>query len=438
VSAGIWSEPERFAQQPSCPSGNCKWEEYESTGWSWSCEDVTSSAKIIDCELDADKLDIERLNTTESCLVDLGHGNKFQVLGSYGYSENIRLSSQTLNVTTQNKSTIVKGAAWPLVLLNCNLDMPLDNGTYAGITNPIVALGNVYVQQCDESAVEKGLCVKFASECALSSSTRRFETSVVNGTTDTKSIEEDFGCLSQVYDDRVYYGGGNYITHCWRTGTPCEEPYFTDITDITPGQDPDFCSDGIGIQTADYDHWATYGNGTGPKPPHLQSELLARLTGNQSTDLLSILGFVHEGTNGMRSSSFLMEQIATVGLGAVLDGVAASLTQQALLANTSEVLLGTVFTTETYVAVDWPWLIYPATLVLGAILLLALTAMHSHRCGLRISKSSMLPLLYRTLDLDLRARQPVLHDVSAMTDVAGRAKVTLAGTSREDGLVLTQ
>jgi hypothetical protein len=63
---------------------------------------------------------------------------------------------------------------------------------------------------------------------------------------------------------------------------------------------------------------------------------------------------------------------------------------------------------------------------------------HSHRCVLRIWKSLILPLLYRTLGPDLLARQQVLHEVSTMTSVAGRAKVTLVETSRDDGVVLTQ
>jgi hypothetical protein len=168
----------------------------------------------------------------------------------------------------------------------------------------------------------------------------------------------------------------------------------------------------------------------------VQGKLLTRLTGNQTASLESgKRGIVEHVTT---ASSYAMEYINATGLGPVLAGVAASLTQQALLANTSEIFEGTVLTTETYVAVDWPWLIYPATLVIGAIVLLALTALHSHRCGLRIWKSSMLPLLYRTLDPDLLARQPVLHDVSTMTGVAGKAKVTLVETSREDGVVLTQ
>jgi hypothetical protein len=437
VSLGIWSEAKRFEQQPSCPSGNCDWKDYTSTGWCSKCQDVTSSAKITNCTLDAHSLDIDRLNTTDSCLVDLGHGNKFQVLGSHGYYEYTASAQQFSYSMKGDKFNIVKGAVWPLGLLNYNLSMPLDNETYAGITNPIVALGNVYVEQCDDVAVEKGLCVKSALECALSLCTRKFETSVVNGTTHIRSIEEDFGCLSQAHDDSasLLAADGDYPSHCWQTGTPCDEPHFTNIT---LGQDPSFCSDGIGVQTAEYADWALWTNHKTKKPQNLQTELLDRVIGNQTAELLSGAGGVHQDNNGVSLSNFVMDYINATGLELVLAGVAASLTQQALLANTSETEYGTVWTTKTYVAVDWPWLTYPATLVLCSIILLALTALHSHRCGLRIWKSSMLPLLYRTLDPDLLARQPVLHDVSAMTGVAGKAKVTLVETSRDDGVVLTQ
>jgi hypothetical protein len=161
------------------------------------------------------------------------------------------------------------------------------------------------------------------------------------------------------------------------------------------------------------------------------------LTGNQTAILeIAKRGIVEEGVT--TASSYAIKYITANGLEPILAGVAASLTQQALLANTSVEETGTVWTTDTYVAVDWPWLIYPAALVLSSIVLLMLTAIHSHRCGLRTWKSSILPLLYRNLDADLLARQSVLHDVSTMTGVAGRAKVTLVETSREDGVVLTQ
>jgi hypothetical protein len=419
IGAGIWSDAERYDQQPICPSGNCIWKEYSSTGWCSKCQDATSYAKITNCTLDANILDVDRLNTTDSCLVDFGHGNTFQVLGSHKTS--ISEIQMSLYRRT-NTSTIFRGVVWPLDLLNYNLSIPLRNETYAGVTNPIVALGNVHVQRCNEA---DGLCITFAEECSLSLCTRQFETSVANGTTDNTITNEDFGCLSQVHDD----SGSTAIdsnTHCWQAGEPCADLHFTNLTGFDSEDYPalGFCSNGIIVQTAQMH----MGNS-------VQDKLLSRLTGNQTAMLFSDKSSLTESDT--TASSFTMEYITANGLGPVLAGVAASLTQQALLA-TSEKEMGTVWTTETLVAIDWPWLIYPATLVLGAIVLLALTAMHSHRCGLRIWKSSTLPLLYRSLDPELLARQPVLHDVSAMAGVAGRAKVTLVETSREDGVVLTQ
>jgi hypothetical protein len=429
VSAGIWSGAERYAQQPTCPSGNCKWEEYSSTGWCSKCQDATSYAKITDCELDAGQVDVDRLNTTVSCSVDFGRGNKFQVLGSHEHYAFVESSQMSGVLRSGNMSTIFKGVVWPLGLLNFNLSIPLDNETYAGVTNPVVALGNVHAQWCGEEAFEEGLCIKFAEECVLSLCTRRFETSVVNGTTNTTITNEDFGCLSQVYDDFGTVAIGT-DTHCWQVGEPCADLHFTNLTSLDDYSGSRFCSDGIIVQTAQS------AADTFMARPNVQGKLLTRLTGNQTAGLVTRDGRLVEGP--ATASSYTMEYITANGLGPVLAGVAASLTQQALLANTSEKVTGTVYTTETYVAVDWPWLIYPATLVLGAIVLLALTAMHSHRCGLRTWKSSMLPLLYRSLDPELLARQAVLQDVSKMTGVASKAKVTLVEASREDGVVLTQ
>lgn len=314
--------------------------------------------------------------------------------------------------------TIPSELVWSLNWLNP--DFPLDNETYAGVQSPIVALGNVHLGPCGGD-LNEGLCISCAEECALSLCTRQTEMSVVNDSTDTKFIDEHFGCLSQVHNDR----GTLSSTLCWQAGKLCGDDELVDTTSSSaPGLDVDFCSDGIVL------HAETY-SGT------VERRLMARLTGNQTFTWTSSNGNDYDERR-TTVSSFIMDYINTNGLGPVLAGVAASLTQQAHLANTSQTEFGTVGTTEKFVAIDWPWLIYPATLVLGAIVLLALTALHSHQCGLKTWKSSMLLLLYRTLDPDLVARQPVLHDVSTMTGVAGKAKVKLVETSREDGVVLTQ
>lgn len=251
ISACVWSGPERFAQQPSCPSGNCKWDEYWSTSWCSKCQDAISYAKITDCNLDADKLDIDRLNNTDSCSVDFGHGNKFQVLGSYKTYNETQTAQMSSTLVLRNISDILRSAVWPLSLLNHNLSIPLANQTYVGVTNPILALGNVHVQICDEAAPGKGLCITLAEECVLSLCTRRYETSVVDGIADVKSKDEDFGCLSQVHADGGVIGQGTE-THCWQVGKLCDSLHFTDFTSFDPDDHPEFvfCPDGVVVQTA--------------------------------------------------------------------------------------------------------------------------------------------------------------------------------------------
>jgi hypothetical protein len=430
IEAGIWSGAERFAQQPYCPSGNCKWLKHSSTELCSKCQNVTSYAKILDCELGEGTMPIALLNHSGSCSVDLGHGDRFPVLGSFTTHayHSVSDGDDAGKLLYDNGSTIVREGVWSLnPRLNGDPSIPLDNGTYAGVTNPIVALGHVKVQRCSASrpGSEKELYITFAEECVLSLCAREFETSVVNGTMNKTLVTDDFGCLSKVNLEDLAYLNDTTESHCWQAGTQC-------AGNVTYS----FCSDRTVAQTT---------QSSTDMGSLLQYPLLERLTGNQSTSLSASSGEPWNEDHNIfievtapTSSSDTMNYITANNLGPVLAGVAASLTQQALLTNTSTIFEGTVLTTETFVAVDWPWLIYPATLVLAAIVLLILTAIHSHQCGLRIWKSSMLPLLYRTLDPDLLARQPVLHNVSTMTGVAGRAKVTLVKTSCEDVVVLTQ
>jgi len=408
IGAGIWSEAARFTQQPSSPSGNCKWENYPSTGWCSKCQNATSYAKITGCE-PATALFDYRLNNTDSCFVDFGHGDKIQVLSPF-----------------EHYSRIVKNVVWPLGLLNNDLFRPLSNQTYAGVTNPIIALGNVQLQLCNKMDLHKGLCITHAEECVLSLCTKQLETSVVNGTTETKANNGDFGCMSQVHRDGGFVLQEVPGTHCWQAGRLCDDLHFTNLSSENYSGS-NYCSDGISFLEFER-HKSS---------PTLQNKLVSRLTGNRTSRWIydGIGSFEGEATI---ASSLTMDYVTAQGLKPVLAGVAASLTRQALFANTSEEYMGTVWTTETYVAVNWPWLIFPAKLVLGAIVLLALTAIHSRRCRLKIWKGSILPLLYRTVDPELLARQPVLHDLSMMAVAAGRAKVTLVEISREDRVVLSQ
>lgn len=251
ISAGIWSGAERFVQQPSCSSGNCKWDEYSSTSWCSKCQDAISYARIVNCTLDADEIDVDRLNHTDTCLVDFGHGNRFQVLGSYRTWDEVHTAQMWSEEVTRHTADLLRSAVWPLSLMNRNLSIPLDNQTYVGVTNPIIALGNVHVQRCDEAALESGLCITLAEECVLSLCTRSFGTSVVDGTADVTFNNEDFGCLSKAYADDGY-GVDDIDTHCWQAGKSCDSLHFTNVSSFREEGVPEgfvLCPDGIAVQT---------------------------------------------------------------------------------------------------------------------------------------------------------------------------------------------
>ncbi len=48
VALGTFSD--YYPRNPACPSRNCTWPDVRSVGWCSQCEDVTSQAKIIDCD----------------------------------------------------------------------------------------------------------------------------------------------------------------------------------------------------------------------------------------------------------------------------------------------------------------------------------------------------------------------------------------------------
>ena len=78
ISAGIWSQPEQFDQQPTCTTGNCKWPILNSVGWFSQCADATSYATIQNCDLE--KLGSTYISNSTTCVLSFAHGNTLQLL----------------------------------------------------------------------------------------------------------------------------------------------------------------------------------------------------------------------------------------------------------------------------------------------------------------------------------------------------------------------
>jgi hypothetical protein len=115
IDTGIRSDPEQHVQRPTCSSGNCTWEGYSTTVWCSKCQDATSYAKIIDCNYEGYLSKTDQLNQTDSCSIDLGRGDKFQVMRSEETSEDY-IGIQAF--------TIYTAAVWSLGMLDSNLSFP--------------------------------------------------------------------------------------------------------------------------------------------------------------------------------------------------------------------------------------------------------------------------------------------------------------------------
>lgn len=137
-------------------------------------------------------------------------------------------------------------------------------------------------------------------------------------------------------------------------------------------------------------------------------------------------------------SSPVSQYIATNSLEKALAGVAASLSNLSLAANTTVPVLGNALINKTFVQTAWYWLISPFALDVAGLLFLLLAIWQSRRKKVKPWKSSIFPLLCHGLEPGMLTQPPVSEDVSAMEAVAGNAKVRLAFSNRGGKSMLKQ
>lgn len=131
-------------------------------------------------------------------------------------------------------------------------------------------------------------------------------------------------------------------------------------------------------------------------------------------------------TGGKTNSSDIIRVVAANNLSYVVDNVAASLTNLAFEAS-DETVAGDVYTSETFVLVRWEWLILPVIQVsLGVLFLLTIiirTSVH----GSSLWRTSLLPLVYHTLDADtaILDQRPAPNDIATMELKARKVQAQL-------------
>lgn len=453
LNTGAYSRASDFARDPVCSTGNCTWDEFKSIEWCSKCQDASDRITINNCNLSSVACHYSNtipINFNDSgCVADFGYGNTQQLVAPGGSDGDAVLLSDAvwmldLTYGQDNISNMSHlGAMNPVVSL-AHLNVRLKNSTLSlHDSKNNVDCGSPILQNAGTEAFE----VVTAEECIITLCERTLQVSVVNGTPRTTVVNENFGLLEQFgtgIPGHIIHGQPEpqYIDNmiCWRTNDTSPVPDLDNIAahcrnhsvPLALPASPFFCP--LGVSGSSGGDGSVCGDG-----PSYAMSIANHLTGNQTADLEIMLAYGSSYvTYDLTYSSPISERISSSNLSVVADGVAQALTQLALSDDTAWNVNGTALVTGTYVAVAWPWLLFPTTLVFGTAILLAKVVMQSHNKGIKLWKTSVLPFLYHGYEDEPWTDNASFDHVSAMTTAAEGRQVGLKYSAARKRMMLRQ
>jgi hypothetical protein len=148
LEVGVWSVPTPFDREPTCSTGQCSWQEFQSVGWCSKCENRTTSATISNCKID--DIAHRRTNLSEYCLLNLGNSANFSLLRDM---EVTREDDEEEMYTSLNANCTLQ-VIWPLSYGNSgnNLstlvapEMSSGPTMILGVLNPLTTMGQAIVE----------------------------------------------------------------------------------------------------------------------------------------------------------------------------------------------------------------------------------------------------------------------------------------------------
>jgi hypothetical protein len=374
LALGYWSGQE-FNVSPQCSSGNCTWDTFSSVGICSQCAEITAIATL-NCSLPDMKKDF---NTTCGVSFSEGVGSNFTVV--YRQAKNHQYPS--------------------LVIPNTLIWMPHDirtlnllNYTFAGVTNPLwtnayVEIG-VHSDQTPSSPISDSMFIKSATGCSLSTCLRDYHVSMGNGHSSIQTSNVDFGTMYKNYSKPTFseadIGTENFDNElCWMPGPPAADGYqrtkyfaFCDnnMDQLANSGQKFFPS---GHEPANRVSWG-WNNGTW----ELQDDFMVT---KPSSDAI----WLNEASNPV------IDRIVIAGFNGTMANMAASLTKLGL-EKTNGTVNGTVYVTQAFVSVRWPWIILPGLLVAIGTIFLVVTIAVTKNSSMPLWKSSALVPYYHEIE----------------------------------------
>ncbi|KAJ5096671.1 hypothetical protein N7456_007392 [Penicillium angulare] len=326
-----------FSIQPQCPSGNCTWPTYKSLGMCSKCADLTSVAR----------LDCPTSEWDSSGNATVSYSGKCEVVLPQGSSSATTITLNVVDGAISN-TDIETAMIWEVY----RLEDDYDNMTYMDINRPQLVLAEaslgLHDNKIKNDSMVPGIYIEHVTECALSYCIQDYNLSVHGGDTIFQRGSGDFGQVLTLNESLTTPG---YL--CWApTGTP-----------------------------------STLG-------------IYATTIGNESIGMNTSAFVFCNWDVQSRPAPVNAARILQMGLNVAMEQTAAAWTQMGLQ-NTDITIVGTMYSTEVMVKVQWLWMILPALLVLGGNVFLTLTILRSRKKA--AWKSSVLALLFhglRHLDRD--------------------------------------
>jgi hypothetical protein len=403
-SNAIYGNIEDFGRRPSCPSGNCTWEPFDSLGWCSKCEDMASEVNTDDCTWSFSSLadpDPSLGEYTGACNISFGKGTSLPLQWS--------VSHTNTTATTVNDPwtfSIDNEAIW-IIAKATDFSTPSPNATYLSIPWPQLVLGYLRMDFSDPSAPEKGAILSKATQCVLSYCTTTDTVRVAgSGVNQQKRTNSNFGT--------VFLNPGK--RPCWTAdpGAAVDAGAANNYSTIDVYARSRSLLQGVAsTYSIDPSHFTFCYDDPGSVnltqvPGAWGGEIALAITGTRVTS----------GRFGPDAAKFMDSDLRVAGDGIgdgfsyivnsdrdiapVMERMAAAYTDLGLdrgrSVNTTEDVRGLMFANERLVEVRWWWGALPVGLWVGSVLFLGFVVVRSRALGLEVWKGGTLVYLFSGID----------------------------------------
>jgi hypothetical protein len=405
LNVAYWSND--FALDPTCPSGNCTWPSFLSVELCSKCEDITSSASLMGCDNAGFDPNL-KADQSVPCNVSVPQGKWSSVPVSIVPEEG---GSFTMSIP--------ENVIWEVDSLQASMDGDFPNKTYMGILNPHLVVAQAALtlpsdhNETMTSHPEKGLKIRNVTQCALSPCARTYSVSVSGGIPSTRRSDPDYG----VFWVPPLSSQQSLLNICWKPRSMGSVP---NVLTNPPQYESLIWKNATEFAFC---------------PATFLYRYDLQLVGSSNRSFWWIPKSFWMNLSWKDKAPENIQKIIYSGLESVTGNIAASVTKFSRTAS-NYTITGEMVINSSYVAVHWPWLAFPAALLVMGIVLLASTILVNKRRKLSPWKSSILPFLYHGLENDAISEDDEHTSVSAMERSANAVNVRLDSSDTRNGLAL--